>query len=255
MADAFPTESQSSTEDFKAISTGWAYRAEKLQWTNRVERRNGQESETTLLHSSLYHPLTDALATGGSINYYLQDDQQGDSKSWDATFDLALRPRKKDIAVLLQTRLLQDNKTNDTSRSESRKFINNIHANWMFSARDQLAAQYGFKRVLDQYNTEDYTGTTNYLAAEWRHNFTNKWDLGIHGRELFAGNQAEEGSYGLSVGYTPVKNMWTSIGYNFEGFVDSDFSAANYTSQGVYLKMRFKADQDSLSSLRQAFNW
>lgn len=255
MADVFPTESQSSSEDFNAISTGWAYRAEKLQWTNRVERRNGQESETTLLHSSLYHPLTDALATGGSINYYLQDDQQGDSKSWDATFDLALRPRKKDIAILLQTRLLQDNKNTEASRSESRKFINNIHANWMFSARDQLAAQYGFKRVLDQYNAKDYTGTTNYLAAEWRHNFTNKWDLGLHGRELFAGSEAEEGSYGFSVGYTPVKNLWTSIGYNFEGFVDSDFSAANYTSQGVYLKMRFKADQDSLSSLRQAFNW
>lgn len=255
VADAFPSESQSSTEDFNAISTGWAYRAEKLQWTNRVERRNGKQSETTLLHSSLYHPLTDALATGGSINYYLQDDQQGDSKSWDATFDLALRPRKKDIAILLQTRLLQDNKTTESNSSESRKFINNIHANWMFSARDQLATQYGFKRVLDQYNTKDYTGTTNYLAAEWRHNFTQKWDLGMHGRELFAGSEAEEGSYGFSVGYTPVKNLWTSIGYNFEGFTDSDFSAANYTSQGVYLKMRFKADQDSLSSLRQAFSW
>ncbi|MBL4797181.1 MAG: OmpA family protein [Oleispira sp.] len=255
LADAFPTESQSSTEDFNAISTGWAYRAEKLQWTNRIERRNGTQSETTLLHTSLYHPLTDAIATGGSINYYLQNDQQGEAKNWDATFDLALRPRKKDIAILLQTRLLQDNKSTADSRSDSRKFINNIHVNWMITAQDQLATQYGFKRILDQYNSKDYAGTTNYLAAEWRHNFTQKWDLGMHGRELFAGSAAEEGSYGFSVGYTPVKNLWTSIGYNFEGFVDSDFSAANYTSQGVYLKMRFKADQDSLSSLRQAFNW
>jgi len=255
MADAFPTEAQSSTEDFNAISTGWAYRAEKLQWTNRVERRNGKQSETTLLHSSLYHPLTDALATGGSINYYLQDDEQTESISWDATFDLALRPRDKNFAMLLQTRLLQDNKDSDDSRSESRKFINNIHANWMFSAYDQLAAQYGFKRILDQYNSQDYAGTTNYLAAEWRHHFTKKWDMGMHGRELFEGSNPEETSYGFSVGYTPVKNLWTSIGYNFEGFTDNDFSAANYTSQGVYLKMRFKADQDSLSSLRQAFSW
>jgi uncharacterized repeat protein (TIGR01451 family) len=255
VADAFPSESQSSTEDFNAISTGWAYRAEKLQWTNRLERRNGKQSETTLLHSSLYHPLTDALATGGSINYYVQDDEQSDAKSWDATFDLALRPRKKDIAILLQTRLLQDNKTSTDSRSESRKFINNIHLNWMITPYDQLATQYGFKRILDQFNQQDYAGTTNYLAAEWRHNFTQKWDLGMHGRELFSGGAAEQGSYGLSVGYTPVKNLWTSIGYNFEGFTDSDFSSANYTSQGVYLKMRFKADQDSLSSLRQAFNW
>ena len=57
------------------------------------------------------------------------------------------------------------------------------------------------------------------------------------------------------MGVRPVKNLWTSIGFNFEGFVDNDFSAANYTAQGVYLKLRFKADQDTLASLRQAFNW
>jgi uncharacterized repeat protein (TIGR01451 family) len=253
--EQFPTETQSSTEDFNAVSTGWAYRAENIQWTNRAERRNAKKSQTTLLHSSLYRPLTDSLATGGSFNYYLKDEEQAENKNWDLTFDLALRPRKQNIAMLWQTRLVQENQSNSESNNETRKFINNIHANWMFSTYDQLAMQYGFKRVLDQYNSDDYASTTNYLGAEWRHHLTQKWDIGAHGRELFADGLSETNSYGLSVGYTPVKNLWASIGYNFEGFVDNDFSAANYTAQGVYLKMRFKADQDTLASLRQAFSW
>ena len=255
MEEQFPTETQSSTEDFNAVSTGWAYRAKDLQWTNRAERRNGSQSQTTLLHSSIYRPLTDYLATGGSVNYYLQHDKTSEAKNWDVTLDLALRPRKQNIALLLQTRLVQDNKSTADSRSETRKFINNAHANWMFTAADQLAVQYGFKRTLDQYNQDDYAATTHYLASEWRHHFTEKWDMGAHARGLFADDYAQQNSYGLSVGYTPVKNLWASIGYNFEGFVDNDFSAANYTSKGVYLKLRFKADQDTLSSIRQAFNW
>jgi hypothetical protein len=115
--------------------------------------------------------------------------------------------------------------------------------------------QYGFKRILDQYSNENYSANVHYLASEWRHQISDFWDIGAHGRELINTGEQKQNSYGLSVGIRPVKNLWTSIGYNFEGFVDNDFSAANYTAHGLYLKLRFKADQDTLTSLRQAFNW
>jgi hypothetical protein len=108
---------------------------------------------------------------------------------------------------------------------------------------------------LDQYSNDDYASSVHYLAAEWRHQLNETWDIGAHGRELLNVGEQQQNSYGFSIGVRPVKNVWTSIGFNFEGFVDNDFSAANYTAQGVYLKLRFKADQDTLSSLRQAFNW
>jgi len=56
-------------------------------------------------------------------------------------------------------------------------------------------------------------------------------------------------SYGLSVGMTPARNAWISIGYNLEGFTDADFSGAEYTAQGLYLKLRVKLDQDSVREL------
>lgn len=268
LASASPTETGSETgsntvssglsnsEDFNAFSTGWAYRSNKWQWTNRLERRDGQSTDTLLAHTSLYHPLSDALATGGSLDYYKQDLQQGYNQNWNATFDLAIRPRKLPYAILLQTQWLQEAISNGGLPAQTRKLINNAHLNWRFSHKDQLASQYGIKRTLDQYNSADYASTTHYLAAEWRHQLNKSWDLGAHGRELIVmGADQQQNSYGLSVGYRPVKNLWTSLGYNFEGFVDNDFSAANYTSQGIYLKLRFKADQESLQSLRQAFNW
>jgi hypothetical protein len=47
-----------------------------------------------------------------------------------------------------------------------------------------------------------------------------------------------------------------SLGYNFAGFSDSDFSASDYTAQGIFLKYRFKFDQHSIEDLldiRQVF--
>ena len=250
-------EEETTTDDYNAISTGWGYRSDQWQWTNRLERRMASASNTHSASSSLYHPLSSAMAIGGSLNFYKQVTDPAYDQTFDATLDFALRPRKQPFALLFQTRWVQDKESTgeESGRSQSRRIINNAHLNWMFNPGNQLAAQYGFKNVLDQYDDEDYKATVHYLASEFRHNFNETWDIGLHGRELISSAEQQQNSYGLSIGVRPVKNVWASIGYNFEGFVDSDFSAANYTSKGLYLKMRFKADQDTLSSLRQAFNW
>ena len=255
---ALPTETGTTTEDFNAFSVGWGYRTPSLQWTNRLEHRDGEISDTFLAHTALYHPLSESVAMGGSLDIYREDNAAGTyNRSLDTVFDLAIRPQQQPYALLLQTRWAQDVRSDGSGPADqNRRLINNAHLNWLLTDRDQLSTQYGIKYTLDQFDDEDYTGTTHYLGAEWRHQFTSPWDVGMHGRELLnQGGGQREYSYGISVGYTPVKNLWTSIGYNFDGFTDTDFSAAAYTSRGIYLKLRFKADQDTLSSLRQAFSW
>jgi opacity protein-like surface antigen len=63
-----------------------------------------------------------------------------------------------------------------------------------------------------------------------------------------------EYSYGLSLGYSPVTNLWLSLGYNWDGFEDDDFSMSGYTAEGVYLKLRFKFDQQSVRDAASWFN-
>jgi len=248
---------QSASEDFHAISTGWGYRSEEWQWTNRLERRIASSSNTHSARTSLYHPLSSSMAIGGSMDFYKQSTFPGFEQNVDATLDFAIRPYKQPFALLLQTRWLQDSISASSSSptDQSRRIINNAHLNWKFNPYNQLSTQYGLKRILDQYDNDDFASTVHYVAGEWRHQISDTWDIGAHGRELINTGEQRQNSYGLSVGIRPVKNLWTSIGFNFEGFIDNDFSAANYTAQGVYLKLRFKADQDTLSSLRQAFNW
>tara|TARA_Y100000590_G_scaffold203587_3_gene231010 strand:- start:14972 stop:20818 length:5847 start_codon:yes stop_codon:yes gene_type:complete len=245
-----------STEDYYAVYAGASYRSQIWQWNNRVEKRDGDETDKWVLRSSVYHPLSDALTTGASVEYFTQE--SADSRyenSLDASFDLALRPRKLPVAMLWQTRWVQDaSGENGETPERSRKLINNVHGNWLINPANQLAAQYGIKRVLDQYASEDYASTTDFMAAEWRHHLNDRWDIGAHGRRLhsYEAGQSLHGA-GLSVGYIPATNVWVSVGYNFTGFVDTDFSASNFTAKGVYLKMRFKADQETLATLRSAF--
>lgn len=253
-----PGESSDSTEDYYALYTGAAFRTELWQWNGRLEKRDGDETDKWVARTSLYHPLSDALATGASVEYFTEA-QQGDnsySNSLDASFDLALRPRKYPVALLWQTRWVQEASGSDDDTPErTRKLINNVHGNWLFTPANQLAAQYGIKRVLDQYDSEDYASTTDFMAAEWRHHLNPTWDIGAHGRRLhsYEAGQTQHG-LGMSVGWIPQTNVWLGLGYNFTGFVDTDFSASNFTAKGVYLKMRFKADQETLATLRNAFN-
>ncbi len=256
LEQASPAE-ETASEDFHAISTGWSYRSKQWQWTNRIERRIAASSQVHSVQTSLYHPLNRHTAIGGSLSVYKQANQPGFEQNTNAIIDFAIRPYQQPFAVLLQTRLIEDLLSLDYSNptDKSRRIINNAHLNWMFKRGHQLSTQYGFKRVLEQYSRQDLASTVHYIAGEWRHQLNQTWDIGAHGRELISTGSQQQNSYGLSIGARPVKNLWASIGYNFEGFIDNDFSAANYTAQGVYLKLRFKADQDTLASLRQAFNW
>jgi opacity protein-like surface antigen len=60
-------------------------------------------------------------------------------------------------------------------------------------------------------------------------------------------------SAGPAVGYKVLDNAWLSVGYNFTGFTDRDFSAADYTAQGAYLKFRVKFDQESVRAALARF--
>ena len=249
-----PSEVGQNSEDFYAVYAGSALRTSIWQWNNRLEFRDGNNTDKWTARTSIYHPLSDAIATGGSLDYFHSENKDKYSKKLDAKFDLAIRPRKDPYALLLQTRWVQEADGGQGTPARSRRLINNAHVNWLITARDQLAAQYGIKRVLDQYNSNDYAATTDFIAAEWRHHLNDRWDLGAHARRLhgYQVNQTQQG-YGVSVGWIPKTNVWLGLGYNFSGFVDDDFSAANFTAQGVYLKMRFKADQETLQTLRAAF--
>jgi hypothetical protein len=72
----------------------------------------------------------------------------------------------------------------------------------------------------------------------------NRSDIGAHASLLHSWQSHNTASsYGLSVGFSPVANLWLGVGYNVAGFRDRDFTSANATAKGWYLYLRMKADQ------------
>ena len=119
----------------------------------------------------------------------------------------------------------------------------------------QLAFQYGAKFVRSNFEDDSYTGYTDIIGTELRRDINKRWDFGVHA-QIWHSWESEVYQYGIGadLGFTFAGNMWVSFGYNFDGFEDDDFSFAGYTAHGPYIKLRIKADQESLKDIvRRAF--
>ncbi|MBA2492493.1 MAG: hypothetical protein H0V34_12625 [Gammaproteobacteria bacterium] len=141
--------------------------------------------------------------------------------------------------------------TLDTVRA--RKTVNNLNLNWLPNRTNQFALHHGIKYVLDSFDSVDYEGWIQAFDGEYRHDINERFDLGLQ-MGLLHSMQANNYQYSLgpTIGVSLIKNLWVSLGYNFRGFEDDDFSTAGYTSQGPYIKLRFAFDQNSV---RDALNW
>ena len=76
------------------------------------------------------------------------------------------------------------------------------------------------------------------------HDINENWDIGILASTL---NSPQGGgqqyAYGLEVGRLVTKNVWVSAGYNISGFSDRDLTGSDYTTRGIYVRLRFKFDE------------
>ena len=54
---------------------------------------------------------------------------------------------------------------------------------------------------------------------------------------------------------TPKENVWVSLGYNVSGFEDEDFEAAKYRSEGPYIKLRAKFDQNTAKNVLRSLGF
>lgn len=242
-----------TSEDFYAVSTGWGYRSPTWQWTNRVEYRESDVSSKWNGNTGLYRPIGLGLAMGINGTHRLDNGETTDTKFTEVEFNIGLRPLEMGLAWLNQTRLITEEQTSENESIISNRLVNNTHLNMRWTDT-QLSVQYGLKWVDETINTIDYSGVIDLIGTQLRHYITEHWDWGIQGQRLYDYELDDSRhSYGISIGLTPAANTWVSLGYNVSGFNDSDFDEAGYSGQGIYLKIRVKADQDNLKSLKSYF--
>ncbi len=99
------------------------------------------------------------------------------------------------------------------------------------------------------------TASPSCSGAEARYDLSDRIDIGVHGEAIYSFNaKTLDYAYGPSIGFTPADNVWFTFGWNFAGFVDEDFAAAEYSRVGPYLKLRIKFDQSTAKGLLDAIS-
>jgi hypothetical protein len=243
-----------STEDFTAVSLGAGYREEKWSWTGRVERRIADSEEKIGLLMGANGEPRPGIGLAAGLQYFKSDYVTGaQRRSGDLRFGLAYRPRETRWIILDRLDYLFNEQQGGGTNYNSKRFVNNFVANYTSGNRVQVSLQYGAKYVLETIDSTDYSGYTDLTGLELRYDLTKRWDIGVRGSRLHSWSLGQT-DYGTSVstGFNLGKNFWISVGHNITGFRDRDFSRADFTSEGPFIKFRLKFDQ---ASAREAVKW
>lgn len=238
--------------DYTAVFTGLGYRTEAWQVTSRLEHRTSDIDEKWNFISGFHHRLDDADTLAGRLLHFYTRTATGDRRIESAIEgSYVRRPQDADWFVLNRTRLTLDEQMDTFGDQRGMRITNNTVANFRPLARHQLSLQYGARYVVDTIDDERYRGYTDLVGYEYRYDITERWDLGTRGSHSHSWNSGiRRESAGVMAGYSPVRDVWLSLGYNFRGFYDDDFDGAAGRMQGVVLDFRIKFDQHSLAQHR-----
>ncbi|MFI5447719.1 SdrD B-like domain-containing protein [Polaromonas sp. UC242_47] len=244
--------------DSSAVTLGADYTAAadwkasgQVQWQSSTTSRswlltgavaNKLDENWTLLNRGLY---SEQINLGvGSGQRELTTWQSGvayrpvDTNVWNA---LGRIEYKKDV----------DSTLGPSLRRDESGLILSTHLNvqprrdWVMNAR--YAAKWG----RDQSNDLNSHSVTQLLGGRSTWDLSERWDVSLQAYRMWGGGAAET-AVGLEVGYLAFKNMWLSLGYNIKGFRAPDLAGEAYTQRGLYVRLRFKFDENLLGSSASA---
>lgn len=234
-------------EDFSAAYAGLSYRDDIMVASIRGETRQAVSEDTYIVAASIARELSEQLSIAGASRVTLRNPQAGDNQQQvDVRLGLAWRPDGNGLVVINRTDFGMQSGGGQSTRT---KWVNNLTSNMMLRDNWEMSFNHGIKYVVEDFAFGRDTSLTNLLGAETRFDVSPYIDLGLSGTVLFDDKGSRQYSYGPSLGFAPVDNVWLSVGYNFEGFEDADFAAAEQSRDGAYLKIRMKFDEHSLRGL------
>ena len=271
------------TQDFNALFVGFGYHQESWSMNGRFETLNSSDSTTRNLFAGFYRALSQGQAFSASFQgFHSMYQPGGASDSVDGRLGYAYRPYDSRWSWLEQLDLIYANQqglqgmpqfatsTGVAASQESAatlannpqtvaeyginmrnwKIVNNLQQNYTLDSRYQFSLYYGSKWARFTFDTGSYAGYTDLIGGEFRYDLTPKWDTGfLASREHSYSAGVVKYSYGIETGWDIATNMWLSLGYNFSGFYDQDFTANHYTAKGIFLRFRFKFDQDTVKQM------
>ncbi len=263
------------TEDFTAVTAGATYRGTQWSIAGRAEYRDGDLGNRYGLTFSGLRQIGEGRAFGGAFTWFKATQKGGPRTDARAiAVSWAHRPDNSRFTLLEKLELREDRARgavfgkpgpiggaplNIDGDATSRRVVNSFSLNWSpvqkredgtYLGRSEISAFWGTRYVFDRFGADDLKGWSNVFGADIRFDLSETLDVGVAGTvRQNPGGRAYAWSGGPTLGLSPMKNAYVSIGYNVVGFHDRDFEASRYTRSGPFVTLRLKFDQNSFSAL------
>ncbi|MDO4636781.1 MAG: hypothetical protein Q4B13_04430 [Lautropia sp.] len=258
-----------SDRSASAITTGIQWQpTERWQLANRLEwRHTGGQSDTgaSTPQSSPYLSGYDSWLSTLSIsrklnqdwtalmrNYYLLNDFGNQTpKRYENRFQLGLAYRDSDTNrvntlfryeywrrydPILQTSL-------EPQPDGYTKHIGSLVSDWHPNRNWWLTGRLAGKRQTDRFASGDSHFRAWLAGGRLTYGLGERWDISGIVYRMWSPHLNSQNAFGTELGYLVTSNLWLSGGYNWSGFRDHDLTGSEYTSQGAYLRLRFKFDE------------
>jgi hypothetical protein len=259
-----------ATAPVKAASLGLDWTAHPL-WraSGRLElRRSGdlqgtadnEQFSTTLLQALVARKL-DRDWTLLARNHLLKTDYaaRGDVLQDRAQLGLAYRDTDTNLVNALakvEYKIESDASNAAVGALKSRAWIASVHADYHPTRPWWLTGRVAGKWQKDRFEggvASDFRA--QLLAGRLVYDITEHWDVGLMAAAQFGNNGARQTALGVEAGYLLQQNLWLSAGVNFTGFAgDADLAGYEYTRSGVYVRLRFKFDENLFKGRDQQVN-
>ncbi len=262
------------SEDFTAITAGATYRNDKWNWTGRAEFRAGDRSDRYGVTTAILRQIGEGRAAGAAFSWFSAKQDGGPkTETGSLAISWANRPDNSRFAFLEKLELRSDKiigavaglpgpiggaPVNIQGDASSKRIINSFSLNWSptekrdgeYLQRSEISLFLGSRYVADKFGADDLKGFSNVVGADIRFDLGKYVDVGAGGTiRQNPGGRSYSYAGGPSIGLSPIKNSYISIGYNVVGFNDRDFEDSRYTRSGPYVTLRFKFDQNTLGAL------
>jgi hypothetical protein len=254
----------------QAVSVGVDYTAHPLwKGSTKLEHRISGDVAGTLENETFRTTLWQIMAarkinrdwTFLARNYLLQTqyDARGGVYQDRVQFGVAYRDTDRNRVNALakyEYKTERDDSSLTAGSLSSQAHIVSAHADWHPSRPWWVTG-----RVAGKWQTDQFEGgvndsfTAQLLSGRLIYDLTENWDLGLLSSVQFGQYGARQYAAGLEAGYLLKQNLWLSVGFNSSGFVaDRDLAGYEYTQQGVYLRLRFKFDQNLFAGDNKTIN-
>lgn len=248
----------SDASDATAVSLGLEYLTNPL-WkaTGKIDLRWADTADSilntlgfaykmsrdwTLLAKNMIN-LTDNHTSGNRLQERFQLGtayRQVDTNRWDALTKIEYK--------------LEKDESNITNLINRDAYIFSNHLNYHPVRRWTFANQLAAKWVTDSRDDLTSKSSTYLIGLRAIHDLTERWEASVQAGWLSGDAGGKRYVLGAESGYLVTTNLWLSMGYNWLSYQDADVVGSDFTVDGLYLRMRFKFDEDLFKADKPSIN-